>query len=437
MLICCAREMQDVDCWLCNRILAITLRGPGSPYTASQQHSPNRASNTAFMRRIRISVVAAAGAILLSGCAGVLPGIGPSRREIDHAKTPANAAAIQIVDIDEAVTRQLLAQREQRLFSETLGNQRIASRTVGPGDVLEVSIWEAAPATLFGTAPTVGTAAVASIATSHAVTLPEQPVDDEGFILVPFAGRIPAGGKTLTSIEAEIVSRLKGKANQPEVLVRMTRNLSSNATVVGEVNSSTRVQLVPGNERLLDALAAAAGVRQPVNKMTIQVTRADNVYSLPLETIIRDPRQNVPLQPGDVVTALFQPYSFTALGATGKNDEVNFESQGITLAQALARSGGMIDARSNARGVFIFRFEPKAALAWPHDPVMTTPDGMVPAIFRIDLSDPRSFFLIQSFPMENKDVLYVSNAPITEAHKALSVLFSVIYPILAFRQVGL
>jgi polysaccharide export outer membrane protein len=61
----------------------------------------------------------------------------------------------------------------------------------------------------------------------------------------------------------------------------------------------------------------------------------------------------------------------------------------------------------------------------------------VPAIFRIDLSDPRSFFLIQSFPMENKDVLYVSNAPITEAQKALSVLFSVIYPILAFRQVGL
>jgi polysaccharide export outer membrane protein len=216
----------------------------------------------------------------------------------------------------------------------------------------------------------------------------------------------------------------------------MTRNLSSNATVVGEVNSSTRVPLVPGNERLLDALAAAAGVRQPVNKMTIQVTRADNVYSLPLETIIRDPKQNVPLQPGDVVTALFQPYSFTALGATGKNEEVNFETQGITLAQALARSGGLIDSRSNARGVFIFRFEPRSALPWPHEPVMTTPEGMVPAVFRIDLSDPRSFFLIQSFPIENRDVLYVSNAPITEIQKFLNVLFSVAYPVLAVKEVG-
>jgi polysaccharide export outer membrane protein len=423
----------NVVCWFGDRILAIVLRGAGIPSTASQLHAPNRAPNTALMHRLQTSIIAAISAILLSGCAGFLPTIGPTRGEIERSKPPPNAAAIQLIVIDDAVIRQLLAQRALRLFSETLGNQRIASRSVGPGDMLEVSIWEAAPATLFGAPPLVATN---MIATSHATTLPEQPVDDDGFILVPFAGRVPAAGKSLQSIEEEIVSRLNGKANQPEVLVRMTHNLSSNATIVGEVNLSTRMSLVPGNERLLDALAAAAGVRQPVNKMTIQVTRADNVYSLPLETIIRDPRQNVPLQPGDVVTALFQPYSFTALGATGKNEEINFETQGITLAQALARSGGLIDARSNATGVFIFRFEPKAALTWPHAPVMSTAEGMVPVVFRIDLTDPRSFFLIQSFPMENKDVLYVSNAPITEIQKSLNVLFSIVYPILAFKQVG-
>jgi polysaccharide export outer membrane protein len=418
--------------WLCNWELAValpTLRIPDSP---SRERS--RATDTISMTRIHLSLTAALCVILLGGCARFLPGIGPSRAQIESAKSPPNAAAIQIVDIDDAVTRQLLAQRALHMFSEALGDTRITSRTVGPGDTLEVSIWEAAPATLFGSSPVSGNSLM--IATSHATTLPEQPVDDDGFILVPFAGRIPAAGKTLTSIEGEIVSRLKGKANQPEVMVRMTHNFSSNATVVGEVNSSTRVPLVPGNERLLDALAAAAGVRQPVNKMTIQVTRADNVYSLPLETIIRDPRQNVPLQPGDVVTALFQPYSFTALGATGKNEEVNFETQGITLAQALARSGGLIDSRSNARAVFVFRFEPKAALTWPHQPVMTTAEGLVPVAFRIDLSDPASFFAIQSFPIENRDILYVSNAPITEIQKFLNVLFSVAYPTLALKQVG-
>ena len=173
-----------VDGGLCNRILAIALRRPGIPYTDSWQHEPIRATVTVLMRRLRISAIATISTILLSGCAGFLPTIGPSRSAINEAKPPPNAAAIQIVDIDDVVTRRLLAQRETRLFSETLGNKRIASRTVGPGDTLEVSIWEAVPATLFGTAPTTtvgdtGTTSGIGIATSHATTLPEQPVDDE------------------------------------------------------------------------------------------------------------------------------------------------------------------------------------------------------------------------------------------------------------------
>lgn len=378
---------------------------------------------------------------MTAGCAGFLPTVGPSRHAIEHSKAPLDAASIQIFDIDEGITRQLLGQRASHLFSETLGTQRLGPRTVGAGDLLEVSIWEAAPATLFGTTLSAISGASSAtlggaIPTSHATTLPDQAVDDDGFIFVPFAGRILAAGKTLQDIQAQIVARLAKKANQPEVLVRLTRSFSSNATVVGEVNVSTRVPLVPGNEKLLDALAGAGGVRQPVNKTTIQVTRASNVFSLPLETIIRDPQQNVPLQPGDVVTALFQPYSFIALGATGKTEEINFETQGITLAQALARSGGLLDSRSNAKGVFIFRFEPLSALLWPIQPVKATLEGMVPTVFRIDLSDPRSFFLIQSFPIEDRDVLYVSNAPINEIEKFLNVLFTVAYPVLTAKQVG-
>lgn len=371
--------------------------------------------------------------VALAGCAGFLPSSGPSRAEVSRASTPVGAAAIQVIDVDDAVTRRLLAERNGRLFSDALHVEPILARPIGPGDVLEVSIWEAQPATLFGTS----TIQVAGqVGASPATVLPEQMVDDQGFISVPFAGRIPAAGKNVQDIEQEVVLRLTGKANQPQVLVRLTHNMAANATVVGDVNTSTRVPLVPGNDRLLDALAAAGGVKEPVNKVTIQVTRANSVYSLPLETIIKNPPQNVTLLPGDVVTALFQPYSFMALGATGKNDEINFETQGISVAQALARAGGLLDERSNARGVFIFRFEPEAALDWPRPPVKTTPDGKVPVVFRIDLSDPSSFFIIQSFPIENHDVLYVSNAPVRELQKFLNVLFTVAYPILALKQVG-
>ncbi|MBC7625180.1 MAG: polysaccharide export protein, partial [Aeromicrobium sp.] len=298
-------------------------------------------------------------------------------------------------------------------------------------DGLEISIWEAPPATLFLSGPVDVRGATTS---ARATTLPDQMVNSEGYISVPFAGKIKAAGESLQAVEAEIVKRLTGKANQPEVFVRLTKNVSSNVTVVGEVTTSTRMPLTPGGERLLDALAAAGGVRQPVNKMTIQLTRGDSVFAMPLDSIIRDPKQNVTLARGDVVTAMFQPLSFTALGATGKNEEINFEAQGISLAQALARTGGLRDERSDPQGVFIFRFEPVNALAWPKQPVVTTADGRVAVIYRIDLRDPASFFVAQTFQMSNKDLLYVSNAPVAELQKFLNVVFSVAYPILNAAQ---
>jgi polysaccharide export outer membrane protein len=207
------------------------------------------------------------------------------------------------------------------------------------------------------------------------------------------------------------------------------RNNTANVTVVGEVTTSARMPLTARGERLLDALAAAGGVRQPVNKTTLQVTRGDQVQALPLDTIIRDPKQNIVLRPGDVVTALFQPLSFTVLGATGKNEELNFEAQGISLAQALARAGGLQDARADAQGVFIFRFESPGALDLAGQTPTMTPEGKIPVIYRVNLKDPATFFVAQSFPIHHKDVLYVANAPAAELQKFLNIVVSVVYPV--------
>ncbi len=375
-------------------------------------------------------------ATALGGCTH-LSSVGPSTSNVyDAAGQPGPAGAtIQVVNLDDAVARRLLAQRKQKLFSETLLTPPGAAKTpatVGPGDSLEISIWEAPPATLFASG--VATELRGSTSGSRAVTLPEQTVDRDGFVYVPFAGKVPAAGKLLTEIETEIARRLKGKANQPEAMVRRMRNSSATVTIVGEVANSLRLPLTPSGEKLLDAIAAAGGVRQPVNKMTVQITRGSDFYAMPLQTVIRDPRQNVALQAGDVVTAISQSLSFTALGSTIKNEEVPFEAQGISLAQALARAGGLNDARSDARGVFVFRFEPQNALEWPTKPVASTPEGLVPVVYSLNLRDPASFFVMQGFEVHDKDVLYVSNAPAAELQKFLNLVLSVAYPALTTYQ---
>jgi len=240
-----------------------------------------------------------------SGCA-FLPSVGPSRADVQNSSHRPESANIQVVDVDDQIVRQLLAQRVQKMFSETLGDSSERSQILGYGDVLEVSVWEAPPATLFSAGAIDGRGAITA---ARATIIPEEMIDSDGTISVPFAGRIPAAGRSLSAVQNEIVERLTGKANHPEVIVRLTFNASRHITVVGDVNQSVRVPLNPSDERLLDALAAAGGVRQPINKMTIQVTRGNEVQSLPLDTIIRDPKQNISLRAGDVVTIKSKPRS--------------------------------------------------------------------------------------------------------------------------------
>lgn len=366
----------------------------------------------------------------LSGCS-LMSAAGPSVGNVRGAENEAVANAnIRIVPVTDAVARQVIASQQAASFAEGMGDAPLPGQTVGLGDVVDVAIWEAPPAALFG-AVTGGTSELMQAAnqTARGTSLPEQMVEGDGRITIPFVGRVPAVGRTPTEIARDIAGRLRGIAHEPQVVVRLVRNVTRTVTVVGDVASSARVPLTAKGERLLDVLASVGGVKQPVNKTMIQVTRGERVLSEPLETIVTDARQNIRLQADDVVTAYFQKYSFTALGATSANTEVNFEGTGITLAQALGRVGGLNDQRSNPRGVFLFRLEDPAAL----DPAITngartTPDGKIPVIYRIDMKDPATFFVAQSFPVRNRDVLYVSNAPIADLQKFLNIVSSVIIP---------
>lgn len=345
---------------------------------------------------------------------------------------PLAAAQISVVELTEGVARQLITNNSTSRFSDLFGHSPPLGSLIGHGDVLEITLWEAPPAVLFGA--TQGVTLTRGNATSQSLSLPGQVVDENGSITVPFAGSIRAAGRTPAQIERDIVARLRGMAHLPQAAVRLVRNQATNVTVVGDVANSGRFPLTPKGERLLDVLASAGGVKQPVGKTMIQVTRGGTVASMPLESVIRDPTQNIVVRPDDVVTAVYQPYSFTAFGATGSSSELPFEATGVTLAQALGRVGGLRDERADIRGVFVFRLEDPIALG-PYVPANArlTPDGKLPVIYRLNFQDPASFFVAQSFPVRNKDVLYVSNAPMAELQKFMNMVSSMTFSVIGVK----
>lgn len=347
---------------------------------------------------------------------------GPSRGDIARTTNIPGATGqasvpISVVEVGRDSPFRLPPARVTPAFSETLQGARPIGTTVDVGDALEITIWEAPPATLFGggMADTrIGTA----ISTARPTTLPESLVGPDGTISVPFAGAITAAGQTLRDIETEIVRRLRGKANSPQAQVRLARNVTANVTVVGEVGQSARLPLTPRGERLLDALAQVGGVKPPVNLTTIQVTRGGKSYRMPLSAVIERSENNIILAKDDVITALFQPYSFTVLGAAGRNDEIRFEAFGISLSQALGRFGGLQDGRANPRGVFLFRWQDRSDPARLADPV----------IYSFDLKDPTAYFMAQQFRMEDGDLIYITNSPVAELQRFVGIISQTILP---------
>ena len=355
--------------------------------------------------------------------------MGSSQASIDQA-------GINLIDVNETIAQQLSRFARPTPFSQSLGESEPIGTVIERGDVIGITVWESPPAVLFGMIGGRGPSGQTAIAeTGRSTEIPAQMVDDRGMVSLPFLGAVSAANRTPRQFESEIRARLNGIANKPQVMVGIVRNASANVTVVGEVASSARVPLTPRGERLLDVIASVGGVRQQVGKVTIQVTRDQTVATMPMEELIRDPRQNIRLRPDDVVTAIYQPFSFTSLGASGLNAEIPFEATGITLSQALGRINGLQDNRANAKGAFLFRWEDPAHLEGAVAVGQRTrADGKVPVIYRINLADPATFFVAQSFPVKNKDIVYVANASGVELQKFVSILSQTAFSIIGITN---
>ena len=169
--------------------------------------------------------------------------------------------------------------------------------------------------------------------------IPEQVVGRDGGITVPYAGRIHVAGRTPRAVQQIVQKALEGKAIEPQALVSVTRPVSNSVSVGGEVTAGARVPLSVKGDRLLDVLAAAGGVRAPVNETFVELSRGSTTSRMPLLTIISNPSENIYLHANDVLTLVRDPQTFIAYGATGRNAEIPFEADGNHACPSPRQSG--------------------------------------------------------------------------------------------------
>ncbi len=148
-------------------------------------------------------------------------------------------------------------------------------------------------------------------------------VAPDGRITVPFAGAVPARGRSLGAIQTDLAARLAPNfSSGPTVLVSLAQlavrerpipgPVSPDPVVaifaIGEVANAGRLELVPGT-RLLQALAQLGGFSDFAARKRMQLRRTnpqtgvESIYPLDYNAIMSGRSQNgsVVMQEGDVI----------------------------------------------------------------------------------------------------------------------------------------
>lgn len=351
------------------------------------------------------SVLAIVLVATLSGCG--LPRVGPSKAEISAGSVERRGNA-SFVAVDPRVTRATSAYPALGFSNEFVEAGVLGSDTIRPGDTLGLTIYENVDDGLLVPPG------------APATDLEQVQVDGDGFIFVPYAGRIRAAGNSPEAVRRLITERLARQTPDPQVQVRRLQGDGATVSVSGGVGAQGIYPIERPTRTLSAMLARAGGIAVPDEVAQVTVIRGARSERVWYEDLYKHPRHDIALRDGDRILVEQDERSFTALGATGRQLRVPFEHQTLSAIEAIAQVGGLDPGLADPSGVFVFRDESEAIARQ----VLGRPDLQGPQriVYLLDLTEPTGLFEARDFAIRDEDTIYVTEAPYVRWRKILSVL---------------
>jgi len=344
---------------------------------------------------------------VLSTAACGLPRSGPNKREIYNGSVMREGDAF-VVSVNDHVARATAVQPALGFSSTFRDAGVVGSDTINAGDTLGLTIWE-----------NVDDGLLAQQGTS-ATQLNEVQVDGSGYIFVPYAGRIKAAGNTPDGLRKIITEKLDAQTPDPQVSISRLAGDGSTVSIMGAIGGQGVYAIERPTRTLSAMIARAGGVSIEPEIAKVIVKRNGRSGEIWLKDLYENPKLDIALRPGDVILVEKDTRTFTALGATGAQSRVKFESQTLSALEAIATVGGLSSHLADPKGVFVFRNEPAeiARVVLGRDDLV----GDQRMVYVLDLTQPNGLFMARDFVIRDGDTLYVTEAPYVQWQKAISVL---------------
>ncbi len=348
--------------------------------------------------------------VVLVGAVGAcgLPRSGPHKNEIYSGSVMKEGDAF-VVEVNSRVTQATAVTPALGFSSAFMNAGVIGSDLIAAGDTLGLTVYENVKDD-----PLLGNTG------QRVSALTEIQVDGQGNIFVPYAGTIKAAGLTPDQLRDAITAKLDTQTPDPQVQVQRLAGNGSTVTLSGFVTGQGVYPIERPTRTLAAMLSKAGGVSIEPAVAIVRVTRGNQTGRVWLQDLYSNPSLDIALRPGDKIDVDRDSRAFTALGATGAQNRLKFETQTLSAVEALAMVGGLQTNSADPTGVFVFRNEP-AAIA---NVVLGRNDlvGDQRMIYVLDLTKPNGVFDARDFLVRDGDTLFVTEAPYVQLTKALAAV---------------
>ena len=354
-----------------------------------------------------VKVAALSGVITAASACAILPRVGPSKREIYAGSVERNGNA-HVVAMSERVIRATSVVPALGFSAGFRDAALLGSDTIRAGDTLSLTIWENVDDGLL------------SKQGLNYTQLDAVQVDGDGYIFVPYAGRVLAAGNTPEAIRRIITDKLADQTPDPQVEVRREAGNGASVTLMGSISGQGVYSITRPTRTLSAMIAAAGGIGIKPEVAQVTVIRGNMRSKIWFQDIFSNPRYDIALRNGDRILIEEDSRAFTVMGATGSQSVIKFDTPSLSGIEAIAQAGGLRSNAADPTGVFVFRNE-SAGIA---SQVLGTPGltGTQRMVYVMDLTQPNGMFLARDFQIRDEDLLYVTEAPFTQWDKTIAAL---------------
>ena len=217
-----------------------------------------------------------------------------------------------------------------------------------------------------------------SVRILQAPDLADKPIriDLNGFIDLPFVGRVRAAGATVEGLRTELESKFSAIIREPQISVNIEEFRSQPVSVIGAV-ITPGVHQIRGHKSLVEVLALAGGLRQdagnslmltrrkewgaiPLVSATSDPTGNFSVATIELKTLMeaKDPAVNILVQPDDVISVPKAEMVYVIGEVPRTGGFVLNERKSMSLLEALSLAGGVNHGTSSPENSKILRLTP-------------------------------------------------------------------------------